>query len=43
MRPVVDKDFLERSNAALAQVTLWGGFGICVVAALVFDLRRWLM
>jgi hypothetical protein len=38
----LDKQLIERANAALLLGLLWGGLAACVVAALAYDISRWL-
>ena len=39
---LLDKQLIERANAALLLALLAGGFAACIVAALVHDVSRWL-
>ena len=41
MAHLVDKEFIERANSVLLLSILWGAFGACVLAALIYDLSYW--
>ena len=38
MAHLVDKTYVERANAMLLLGILWGAFGACVIAALIYDI-----
>jgi hypothetical protein len=37
MAHLVDKEFVERANTMLLLGILWGGFAVCVLGALAYD------
>lgn len=39
----IDKDIIARGNSALLQIVVWGALGATVVAALIFDIKQWVM
>jgi hypothetical protein len=41
MAHLVDKHFVQRANTALMLGLLWGALAACVIAALVYDVARW--
>jgi hypothetical protein len=43
MPHLITRNFWARSNNAVAQALIVLGFGACVIAALFFDVRQWLM
>jgi hypothetical protein len=38
----VDRQFLARANTFALLGVLWGALLACVIAALIFDINRWL-
>jgi hypothetical protein len=43
MPHLVGKHTIARGNLALMHVVLWGALAGTAVAALIFDIRRWVM
>lgn len=41
MAHLVDRHTVERANTVLLLSVLWGAFGACVVAALIYDISYW--
>jgi hypothetical protein len=41
MAHLVDKEFIDRAESVVLLSILWGAFGACVVAALIYDLAYW--
>ncbi len=37
-----ERETLARANSVLLQSLIWGGLAVCAVAALVFDIGRWI-
>jgi len=42
MAHLVDRHFVELANTVLLLGILWGGFAMCVIGALAYDIAFWL-
>jgi hypothetical protein len=42
MAHLIDKSFVERTNAVLLLGILWSALAVCVLGALAYDIAYWL-